>query len=158
MRLAGWIALLAALAASAPALAQGGASVHAVDTDPAGESSYHYDPRELTVAPGATVTFVGGSVEPHTLTHDAPQGSRLFDTGTVDKGATATFTAPHATGDYPFHCLYHGSMTGVLHVSTASATATTALATSTPAKGTPLLGAAGLVAVLALASLMLRRR
>jgi len=157
----GWVLLAALAAAPALALAQGSASVHAIDTDPSGEPSYHYDPRELTVAPGATVTFVGGNVEPHTLTNDAPQGSRAFDTGAVQPGQSATLTAPTTPGDYPFHCLFHGGMTGTLHVQLAStttpATSTTAAKPSGPTPG--VFVALGVVfGVVALAALMLRRR
>ncbi len=144
---------LVLLALVAPvALAQAGSTVRAVDEG--GEVSYRFDPATLAVAPGATVTVRGGQTELHTLTHDAPQGERLFDSGNVDPGGSATISAPSAEGDYPFKCLYHPGMRGTL---TVRAAATTTSPTPTPIRD-PGPGLPAVVAALALRGLLWRRR
>lgn len=65
-----------------------------------------------SVAPGAEVTVENEDDVAHTVTVD--EGSD-FDVN-VDGGSSATFTAPDASGDYPFHCTYHGNMTATLVV------------------------------------------
>ncbi len=35
---------------------------------------------------------------------------------TIAGGATETFKAPDESGEYPFHCTYHGNMTATLVV------------------------------------------
>src|SRR5687767_949383 len=132
MRLAPLLAL-ALLAAAPPALGKIGGSVTAVEEG--GEASYRFDPATLVVPPGAEVVVFGGPAEPHTLTHDAPQGERLFDTDNVDPGANRTFVAPPEAGEYPFKCLYHPGMKGTLMVREEGVT-TTSPAT-TPATGAP---------------------
>ena len=62
------------------------------------------------VAPGATVTVTNRDDAGHTFTADA------FDTGTIDGGSSATFTAPAAPGSYSIVCEIHPSMTGTLVV------------------------------------------
>lgn len=114
------VAILLALAPSAFAL---GEEVRAVDDD--GESNYHFEPTILTASPGATVSVVGGTREPHTFTHNIAQAERLFDTGVVDLGVSSSFLAPVATGDYPFFCVLHPGMRGTLVVSVSEATSRT---------------------------------
>jgi plastocyanin len=65
-----------------------------------------------TVAPGSTVSVMNMDGEAHTVTADS---GGAFDV-TVPAGGTVTFTAPSGPGSYAFHCLYHGSMQGVLVV------------------------------------------
>jgi plastocyanin len=64
------------------------------------------------VAPGSIVNVQNIDSAPHTVTAD--DGS--FDTGTLDSGAAARFTAPSAPGTYTFACAIHPSMTGTLVV------------------------------------------
>lgn len=49
----------------------------------------------------------------HTLTAD----NQAFNTGNVTDGLPTTFTTPTQPGKYPFHCIHHRYMTGVLTVS-----------------------------------------
>jgi plastocyanin len=62
------------------------------------------------VAPGAVVTVTNRDGAGHTFTADQ------FDTGTIDGGSSASFTAPVAPGSYSIVCLIHPSMTGTLVV------------------------------------------
>jgi len=66
----------------------------------------------LTAAAGATITVADGDDEPHTVTAD--DGS--FDTGSFDKAAPGTLTAPKVPGTYPVHCTVHPSMHATLTV------------------------------------------
>jgi plastocyanin len=86
-----------------PALAAGGASIAITDFS-FGESR--------TVGPSAAVQVTNADAAAHTLT--AKGGA--FDTGRVDQGVTASFTAPAAPGRYEFFCEIHPSMTGSLVV------------------------------------------
>ena len=65
-------------------------------------------PKEIHVAPGATVLWTNSSPLGHTVTAD--DGS--FDSGPVDPGATFSqvFDAP---GVYPYFCQPHGGPGGV---------------------------------------------
>lgn len=67
-----------------------------------------FDPRDITVKVGTTLTwdFVGSL--PHTVTAD--DGS--FDSGTKNKGATFTQTFTSA-GTFKYHCTLHGGKGGV---------------------------------------------
>lgn len=72
---------------------------------------FAFDPAELTVAAGTTVTWANADSVPHTAT--AEDGS--FDTSTIDGGASAshTFATP---GTYPYICAFHPNMTGTITV------------------------------------------
>jgi plastocyanin len=90
------------------------------------ESEWGYDPREIRVPSGTTVTFTNTGVVFHTVTADAgrvilplptsasaPPG-RAFDIG-ADAGVQVTirFDTP---GVWPYHCGVHPDMKGVVHV------------------------------------------
>jgi plastocyanin len=65
----------------------------------------------ITVAPGATVTFVNMDDARHNVTAD----DKSFASPTVN-GGTTTFTAPTTPGTYTFHCTFHPTMRGTLIV------------------------------------------
>lgn len=65
-----------------------------------------------TVSPGAKITVTNKDGENHTVTEDKDGGFDLK----VDGDGSATFTAPTEPGSYPFHCIYHSNMHGVLVV------------------------------------------
>lgn len=69
-----------------------------------------FDPPQLVVAPGTTVTWTwdDGTI-PHDVTFDDGPASPLQDTGTW----TRTFDQP---GTYPYLCSIHPQMTGTVVV------------------------------------------
>lgn len=74
---------------------------------------FTFEPADLTVAPGTKVTVVNEDTAPHTVTAG---GDTPFDTGTVDGGEKATFTAPSRAGTYDYICTLHQYMKGALTV------------------------------------------
>jgi plastocyanin len=64
-----------------------------------------FNPPELTVAAGDTVTFTNEDGAPHTATAD----DGAFDTGRLSKGQSATVTVS-AAGAHAYKCLVHPSM------------------------------------------------
>lgn len=76
------------------------------------ESEWGYDPREIRVASGTTVTFTNTGVVFHTVTSDG--AVRLFDlSANPGERITHTFADP---GTFPYHCGVHPDMKGVVHV------------------------------------------
>lgn len=65
-----------------------------------------------SVSPGAKITVQNKDGDNHTVTADSGGG---FDVK-ADGGASTVFTAPMTPGSYPFHCVYHSNMHGVLVV------------------------------------------
>ena len=70
-----------------------------------------FNPAELTVKVGDTVTFTNADDFAHTFT--ANDGE--FDSGRVDGGGSFEFT-PDAAGEIAFHCKIHTNMTGTITV------------------------------------------
>ncbi len=66
-----------------------------------------FEPEELTVKAGTTVTFTNGDRAPHTATADGDQ----FDTGNIAPGASGTITLSQP-GTFRFFCRLHGSAGG----------------------------------------------
>lgn len=66
----------------------------------------------VSVSPGAMVTVENKDGEKHTVTADSAEA---FDVE-VDGDGSTSFTAPTVPGSYPFHCIFHSNMTGVLVV------------------------------------------
>jgi plastocyanin len=62
---------------------------------------FQYDPADLAVKVGETITVTNNDVTPHTVTAD--DGSFNAD---VPANGTATLTVP-AAGSFPYHCTYH---------------------------------------------------
>ncbi len=104
----------------APAGGSAGASINI----PAGASlqgNVAYEPAELSVAQGDTVTVINADNVPHTVTSgtglDDPDSGVSFDTSIMDAGATAEIsTVDLSAGEYPYYCIVHPYMTGVLTV------------------------------------------
>ena len=155
-------ALVLLLALPAVASAQGGAGVVRMLDDGSGEGpAYRFDPTALAVAAGAPLSLRNEGLDVHTFSHDVPAEERAFHTGPVEPGRSVDLPAPAAPGEYPFVCVFHGGMRGVLTVAAESATTTT---TTAPPDGreasgedarTPL---AAWVALAALALVALLRR
>lgn len=75
---------------------------------------FAFIPADVKVPAGAKITVINEDSAPHTLT--ATEGY-AFDTGTIEGGASGTFTAPSKPGSYPFFCSLHPEMKGTLVVS-----------------------------------------
>lgn len=86
--------------------------VRIFDTVGRPESEWGYDPKEIRVASGTTVTFTNAGVVFHTVTSDG--AVRLFDLS-VNAGETGTLEFDTA-GTFPYHCGVHPDMKGVVHV------------------------------------------
>jgi plastocyanin len=97
-----------------------------------------FDPANITVEPGTTVTWVQSGNNPHTTTsYDG-----LWDSGMIEGGSGGTFSFTfEETGTYDYYCIPHedlgmtGSVTVTGGTATASPTATatgTATATASP--------------------------
>ena len=80
-----------------------------------------YDPDPLTIKVGESVTVQNEDTVPHTVTSgEAPGGEagQLFDTSIIDPAGSATLdTSSLEVGEYPYHCMVHPYMKGVLTVS-----------------------------------------
>ena len=87
-----------------PALPARAAADHAVAI-----KGMKFDPADLSVAVGDTVTFTNMDAAPHTGSAD--DGS--FDSGKLSKGNSATVTIA-AAGDHAYHCKVHPSMKAVI--------------------------------------------
>jgi plastocyanin len=70
-----------------------------------------FDPAQLNVAPGTTVTFVNNDTEPHTATAD----NGLFDTGVLEPGYSFDVFFDGA-GTVTYHCELHPDMQGSIVV------------------------------------------
>ena len=103
---------------AAPALASPEAAATEDGADSAADGSsvtivdFAFDPPELAVAAGATVTWTNEDWAPHTVT--ATDGG--FDSGRVDTDGTfsQTFDSP---GEYGYFCTFHPAMMGTVVVS-----------------------------------------
>jgi plastocyanin len=71
--------------------------------------NFAYEPREITVAPGARVSWVNHDDVPHTVTSTTKP--RAFDSGALDTDQTfdRVFDRP---GTYEYFCAVHPHMTG----------------------------------------------
>ncbi|MFJ7244409.1 cupredoxin domain-containing protein [Kitasatospora sp. NPDC098652] len=75
--------------------------------------NFQFQPADLTVPPGQSVTVVNEDSTAHTVTAD----DKSFDTKTINGGASATFTAPSTPGSHPYICSIHQYMHATLTVS-----------------------------------------
>ncbi len=66
-----------------------------------------YQPAQLTVLAGQTVTWRNSGLGPHTVTSDSGQ----FDSGALQAGATFSYTFS-APGTYAYSCTIHPTMHG----------------------------------------------
>lgn len=72
-----------------------------------------FEPVELTVAVGDTVTFVGAGHQPHNAvaTDDSWSTEDAFGSLEMFEGDEATVVFD-AAGEYPFYCTFHGNRDG----------------------------------------------
>jgi plastocyanin len=98
-------ALLAVAAASSLLVL---ASASPAATDSSVQIVYRaYQPAQLTVVAGQTVTWRNSGLGPHTVTSDAG----LFDSGALQTGDTFSYTFS-APGTYAYSCTIHPTMHG----------------------------------------------
>jgi plastocyanin len=133
------MAALAAVALSlvlAPAAPAAGPAVQMVDNEP-DLTNWHFDPADVTVSAGSTVSWHNRGHEEHSVTAD----DKSFDSGLKKPGTDFDRTFAQA-GVYSYHCTPHPWMTGRIHVvagavptpvsSSAPAPATTTATTAAP--------------------------
>jgi plastocyanin len=91
----------------------GGASTGSGGTSAGGttitEEGFAFNPANVTVKVGDTVTFTNKDSAPHNVKID---GQEL---GSQNQGESKTWTASKA-GSFPYSCVIHPSMTGVITV------------------------------------------
>lgn len=97
-------------ATSAPAKSARGSTSEPADTIVI--KDFAFNPVNLTVTAGSTITVKNEDDSTHTVTADAGG----FNTGYITPGHTATFKAPGAAGHYSYHCAIHNFMHGSLTV------------------------------------------
>jgi plastocyanin len=76
--------------------------------------NFAFDPPNITVAPGTTVTWTNNDSAPHTVTATDPAGA--FDSGTLQPGQSYSFTFTQPGTTYAYYCAIHPSMTGTVTV------------------------------------------
>jgi len=79
-------------------------------------SNHAFNPAQLNIAPGTTVTFVNNDTEPHTATAD----NGLFDTGVLQPGSSFDVFLD-GSGTVTYHCELHPDMQGSIIVGQADA-------------------------------------
>ena len=72
-----------------------------------------YNPEDLTINVGDTVTWTNNDGGGHTAT--STSGPESFDSGNIASGGTWSFTFTKA-GTYDYKCDYHSSMTATITV------------------------------------------
>src|SRR5215207_9560228 len=91
-----------------------------------------FDPAQLNVAPGTTVTFVNKDTEAHTATAD----NDLFDTGVLEPGES-TWVFFRGSGTVTYHCELHPDMKGSIVVGEGGGAADTTAAPKQTADQAP---------------------
>jgi plastocyanin len=95
---------------SMPSAAPGAAPVQPAATHTVNAQDDVFEPKTLTIQPGATVTWVNRGQHAHTVTFDVGR-----DSGDIAPGGSFSATFPHA-GTYRYHCHHHPDMTGTVVV------------------------------------------
>jgi plastocyanin len=79
--------------------------------------NFKFFPANPEVQPGERVEVTNFDAAPHSVSAGVPpKDSSLFDTGLLAQGKTGFFIAPKKAGRYPFFCLVHHFMVGMLIV------------------------------------------
>jgi plastocyanin len=88
----------------------------AVATDAVEARNINFEPADIEVEVGTTVTFTNLDIVRHTVTSGAPgEPDGLFDLDLSDQGDEVTFTFDEA-GTYPYYCDLHRTMVGTVTV------------------------------------------
>jgi plastocyanin len=79
--------------------------------------NFKFFPANPEVQPGERVEVTNFDAAPHSVSSGVPpKDSSLFDTGLLAQGKTGFFIAPRKAGRYPFFCLAHNFLVGMLIV------------------------------------------
>ena len=70
-----------------------------------------FEPALSVVKLGESITWINKDLVPHTATARTAD----FDSGTIEPGKSWTYTPKH-TGDLPYFCVFHPTMTALLRV------------------------------------------
>ncbi len=110
-------------------------------------NGFAFMPASITVPVGTRVVWTNQQPQvPHTVTSDT---AGIFDSGTVQTGATFAFTF-NQVGTFAYHCNIHPNMHGTVVVTAAGTTATPAPPATTappPASAPPVAAPAPTVAL-----------
>ncbi len=93
-----------------------------------------FDPVQLNVAAGTTVTWTNGDTEAHTVTAD----NGLFDSRVLYPGESYSVQFD-GMGTVTYHCTLHPSMTGRITVGGGAPSVTEQLAMEQPATDQPVI-------------------
>lgn len=116
IRLSGATLLLAVLAVGCGSTESGsGSSGGGGGTPVTITRAFTFDPTQLTVDRGATVTWTNTDIIQHTVTSGEPGSPTGKFDKTVEPTATFSFTFAEA-GTYDFFCNFHRSMVGQITV------------------------------------------
>lgn len=91
----------------------GGGDAAAVEAAKVDIADFKYDPPEVTIKAGGSVTWTNSDVAKHTASGE-PVGDG-FDTGTLNKGDSMEVAFDQA-GTFKYVCLFHQFMTGTVTV------------------------------------------
>jgi plastocyanin len=83
----------------------------AVATASVNISNFAFDPNDISVTKGQTVTFTNNDSTTHTVTSD----TGVFNSGNLAPGKTFSYTF-NDTGTFSYHCSIHTMMTGKVEV------------------------------------------
>ena len=83
----------------------------AMDTQKVTIQNFAFQPKDITVKAGTSITWRNMDTAPHTAT--ASDGS--FNTGNLTTGQSASVTFTK-TGDYAYFCAVHPKMVAMVHV------------------------------------------
>src|SRR5262249_6835666 len=87
------------------------AAVHASETPAIEIQKFAFAPKEITVAPGTTISWTNRDETPHTIS--APD--KTFVSKAMDTGDRFEYTFTQE-GDFSYFCTLHPFMTGIVHV------------------------------------------
>src|SRR4051812_8567307 len=88
---------------------------------------------EMTVTQGTTVMWVNDDTTAHTVTSD---DGTSFASGLLNQGDTFSHVFNEA-GDFPYHCIPHPNMTGMVHVTGTSPSPSPSESPGTEPSATP---------------------
>lgn len=103
-----WIAAFVAVLAFGPGLVRADSGPVATNDVIVKIDNFAFDAPTVTVAPGATVTWVNDDDDPHTI---VAEDGKSFRSRTLDTGDRFAFTFMRP-GTYAYFCSVHPHMTG----------------------------------------------